>query len=373
MNSSEVFPRTAVRSPTLESLLSAPGPFVAVYIATEPQLVNVAQRNEQRWKALRTELVAAGAPSDLLDNVGRVIADAPLIGKSLAVIATADGVLHVEHHGEPPRHESARWAPLPSLVPLIEWRQSSPPYILVLTDRQGADLTGVRRAKPDLAESAGGVDGPLTKSAPGGWSQRQYQRRAENTWEQNAGDVADKLVALADEIDPRLILVAGDVRAVQLLKAALPENLRALIREVEGGRAVDGSQDATIRDSRRWVADAVARDDVAILERFREEHGQQDQAADGAAATITALNQSRVAVLLVHDDLADDRTCWFGPGAIPIATTREELETMGIENPSEGRLIDAAVRAALGTGAGVRVVPRHGPVSEGLGALLRWG
>ena len=44
--------------------------------------------------------------------------------------------------------------------------------------------------------------------------------------------------------------------------------------------------------------------------------------------------------------------------------------------PVEGRLVDVAVRAALGTGAGVRVLEaddrsRHAP-GEGLGALLRF-
>jgi hypothetical protein len=34
--------------------------------------------------------------------------------------------------------------------------------------------------------------------------------------------------------------------------------------------------------------------------------------------------------------------------------------------------VDVAIRAALGTGAGVRLVPKAGGPTDGLGAILRW-
>ena len=40
--------------------------------------------------------------------------------------------------------------------------------------------------------------GPITKIAAGGWSQRRYQQRAENTWEDNARDVAGACSAMRD-------------------------------------------------------------------------------------------------------------------------------------------------------------------------------
>jgi hypothetical protein len=53
----------------------------------------------------------------------------------------------------------------------------------------------------------------------------------------------------------------------------------------------------------------------------------------------------------------------------------EDLDTVAALNlgrPRQGRLVDAAIRAALATGAGVRVVPNAGPVNDGMGAILRW-
>jgi hypothetical protein len=57
---------------------------------------------------------------------------------------------------------------------------------------------------------------------------------------------------------------------------------------------------------------------------------------------------------------------------VHIASAPDELRELGVDEPHEARLVDVAIRAALGTGAGVRVIPEHGPVSEAIGGLLRW-
>jgi hypothetical protein len=45
---------------------------------------------------------------------------------------------------------------------------------------------------------------------------------------------------------------------------------------------------------------------------------------------------------------------------------------MGVDDPQEGRLVDVLIRAAFGTGAGVRIVPAGGPGKDGVGAILRF-
>ncbi|MGI8806396.1 MAG: hypothetical protein ACR2KK_00805 [Acidimicrobiales bacterium] len=103
-----------------------------------------------------------------------------------------------------------------------------------------------------------------------------------------------------------------------------------------------------------------AEDEVAVLQRFREENGRHDRAADGPARVIESLRAAMVDTLLVHDDEDDDRSAWFGPEPNHLGLNVADLEAMGVTQPQQARLVDVAVRAALGTGAAVR-----------LGAILR--
>ena len=364
-------PEVAVTAPELAELVLAEGPFLSVYLTTESGIDNASQRAEQRWKSLRATAAEAGAAEEVLTALDPLVADAHLVGQCLAAFATARGVVHVEHHPDPPAQDLARWADLPSIVPVIEWRQSSPPHVAVLTDRWGADLFGLRAAEPNLQRQAGGGDEAEAKSSPKGWTQRRYQQRAENTWEHNAKAVANEVARLVDQVDARVVVVAGDVRAVQLLQEAMPKEVADKVEVVGGGRAPDGSADELVSEVDRLVERTADQETAQLLGKFREELGQDDRAADGPARTLEALAMAQVEILLVHDDPDDDRQAWFGPEATHVALTEDTIRAMGVDRPAQARLADVATRAALGTGAGVRVIPA-GQAKDGLGAILRW-
>lgn len=366
-------PQVAADTSDLADLVSAPGPFLTVQVGTEADIDNAAQRSEQRWRALRDEAAAQGTPEEVLAAVDPVVADAHLDGPGLAVVADGEGALIVEHGPTPPARDQVRWAALPALLPIVAWRQQVPGYVTVLADRQGADLTAYRREGTDLHREAGGDDYPIRKPNAGGWSQRRYEERAEHTWERNATDAADQVARLARRIDARVVVVAGDERAVAYLRDALPAELVERIQVVAGGRSQDGSEESFQEAARIAVELAVNADDDALLEKFREELGQDDRAADGPDATLGALAMAAVDVLLVAPDDPDDaRTAWFGPDPTELAATADDLRGLGVDDPVEGRLVDVAVRAALGTGAGIRVVQPGASPSGGLGAILRW-
>jgi peptide subunit release factor 1 (eRF1) len=132
-----------------------------------------------------------------------------------------------------------------------------------------------------------------------------------------------------------------------------------------------GAQGAELDDElRRLVQTAVAEQTVAVLDRFKEERGQADKAADGPAAVVSALQMAMVETLLVHDDPADERVAWFGPEPLQLALSKDDVAGMGVEFPEQARLVDVAVRAAVGSGADVRIVPKA-VVTDGFGAVLR--
>lgn len=373
MERSGVTPQVGAGASDLVGLAKAAGPFLTLQLITEADIENAAQLSRQRWRAVRDEAAAQGTPAQVLDAVDPIVADAHLEGQGLHVIASAGGVLHVEHAPRPPDRDLVRWAPLPSLVPVVARRQEFPPYVTVLADRQGADLTAYRRRGPELHREAGGDDYPLRKPNAGGWSQRRYHERAEHTWERNAADAAQEVVRLARGVDPRVVVAAGDQRALTLLQEHLPADLAERLVVVSGGRSADGSDDIFQREARAAVELAVNADTAALLEKFREESGQDDRAAEGTRATFSALAMAAVDVLLVASDDPDDpRSAWFGPEPTQLATTAAGVRGMGVDEPAEGRLVDIAVRGALGTGARIWVVGTGAGLEGGIGAILRW-
>jgi peptide subunit release factor 1 (eRF1) len=176
---------------------------------------------------------------------------------------------------------------------------------------------------------------------------------------------------LARLLQPAAILVAGDERALWHLRDHLDERLAPLVQPLDGARSADGGDGALAEDVRRALNTVAAADTVALLEKFKEEQGQADRAADGLAATIEALNAAAVDTLLVHDDVDDERRAWFGTDLDVVALDRAALESYGVQAPQEARLVDVLVRAAFRSGARVRLVPKT-VVTDGVGAILRF-
>src|SRR5215212_8970935 len=329
MESSESRLDAAVRAPELADLFGATGPFVSAYLSTVADVEKAAPRSMQRWKTVRGGLEQAGAPADLLDAVEQHVPDAHHDGAALGVVAAA-GSVHVEHHAVPPAADVGRWGPLPAVLALVRWRQSSPPVVVVLADRTGADLVAIRRDRPNVARMAGGAELPVTKVHAGGWSSRRYEQRVENTWEANEGDVAAEVARLATQVRARLVVAAGDERALALLTRELDAPLVDRFRILDGGRAAGagGVDDEALAEA---VAEVVDTDTDSVLAVFEEERGQDDRAVEGAAATMEALARAAVDVLLLADHLDEGRTAWVGPAPTSLSTSPDDLRAMGVD------------------------------------------
>lgn len=377
MESSGTIPSGGLRPadlPEVAKVFDEAGPFVTVYLHTPAAIENAAQRSELNWKNVRRDMEDAGAPSSMLDVIDPLVADAHLEGQTLAVVANAGGLLFRDHMPEPPTRELWRIAPLPSVGPLIEWAQMGAPHLLVLADRTGADIIAVVRGEQESNEAVNDQnpsDPDLHKPQAGGWSQRRYQQRAEDQWNKNAKQVADRVAEVFDEIDARLVVAAGDVRALEMLKSHLPQQVLDCYQEIDGARSVDGGKESIAEDAVRAVATAVATDTVALLEKFKEERGQGDRAAEGVGRVLEALAAAQVDTLLIADDPDDARTAYFGPTPNVVGLDEATVKDMGVDDPQEGRLVDVLIRAAWGTGAAVRIVPSHA-VRDGVAAILRF-
>jgi hypothetical protein len=371
MDTSEKFVHAAIDVPDLARVAEAEGPFLSLYLRTEAAVENAGAQVKQHWKTVRRDLVERGVEDGLLKEIDEIVPRAHLEGECLAVIGGVHQILHVEHGPAVSPIDEATWGPLPRLLPIVRWRQSEPPYMLVLTDRSGADLFGFRRGAPELEATVEGEHDELRKVGPGGWAQRRFQQRAEDSWEHNAKQVAERVERLLAQIQPVFVAVGGDVRAVHLLRDSLSTHFDDLIHVIEGERPWEGKGDPIPDVVDELVEQHVREATAGLLERFAEERGQDDKAVEGVAATARALAQAQVAVLLIADESTDDRHLWFGPDPALLSPIEQDLKDLGVEAPVRERAADVLIRGALGTGAGIRVVDA-GAVEEGVGALLRW-
>ena len=78
--------------------------------------------------------------------------------------------------------------------------------------------------------------------------------------------------------------------------------------------------------------------------------------------------------LLVTTNAPQDGVLWFGPEPTQVGSSGEELAAMGVPMPSSGPVVEVLLRAAIGTGADVQLVPHELEQAPqgGVGALLRY-
>ncbi|MFV2108044.1 Vms1/Ankzf1 family peptidyl-tRNA hydrolase [Micromonospora sp. LOL_015] len=357
---------------TLVDLATAPGPFVSLYLDTSGRAPDTAEQVQLRWRAARRQLAEAGAPDHLLDVIGGLTGRANLDGDTLVVVADADRVRLVRQLPEPPDRETASYGPVAHLLPLLRWEQRQLPVLVVATDRVGAEIVALQPDGVEVTETVAGETLHITRSHPGGWSQRRYQQRAEDRWEANATLVAERLTELVDEVRPRAVVVTGDVRAVQFLRDKSPTRVAALLHEVQG--AYD-TTDAAVEQAVDVVEDIADADVAAAVAAYRREIGQADRAAGGASDTLATLARRQVdTLLLVDGPQLTTRSAYTGPQPDQVGATAGAVAVFGVTDPVEVPLGDAAVRAALAGGARLVVVPDKlaDQVPDGIGAILRY-
>jgi hypothetical protein len=310
--------------------------------------------------------------ADRLEQIETALGEAFRDATGVVLAVGESGIEFEQRLTEPLRHERVVFGELAALAPVIEHRQQSIPFVVVTMDRRGADFHWTAPGT-EGTRSVTGDQTYITKVQAGGWSHKTYQQRAENTWEHTASEIALELEQLVRDTKARVVIVASEERMGELLRNHLSDDVRVLLRDVTGSRTRDGSEESRDDEIARWVRSAVAEDTVAALQLFEQERGQLDRAANGAAATFEALRESRVDTLLIHDDGTQNRTAFYDEGEPGlVALERSTFDDLGRTPVGPARMHDVAIRACLLTGAGIRIVPEHGTVDEGIGAILRW-
>jgi hypothetical protein len=280
---------------------------------------------------------------------------------------------------ESPQGTRAFWSALPHVAPLLDLAPEEPVCLIAYIDREGA---GFELRSPLGARAVDVVEGAESEGATVDWSERRFQAKAENTWEENAAEIAEVLYARQEETRADLLVLAGEVGERRAVLDRLPPALRLItVESAHGGRAADSGNRLLDEDVARAREEHVLRRTEEELDRFRAALAPSDGlpgAAEGVPALVEAAREHRIAELFVRPDGPDvHREVWVGAEPDQLAVHRTDAHFLGGQQPAAARADDALLRSAAMTGGEALTVHHeaggHDDVpAGGLGALLRW-
>lgn len=363
----------------LAPVFSAAGPYATVCADVTHTTENADTELDLRVRAIAEQLTGQGAPEAVVEAVrGRLLegnegGDAGrLRGRALVVAADGSVVLD-EVLADVPRDPVVAWSPQPDVLPVLRQLAARVPHVVVVTDRVGADLSVASMAgRPGEEEQVEGDTFHMRKVKVGGWAHNTYMHTAENQWEENAGRVADGIASLARRLPLRFVLVAGDVRARQILTDKADGVWKDLVVTMEeGGRAAGADREVVDRRAAELVAEHEAHEEADAVEKIRSAaaHGL---AVTGTAPVVEALRKSQVETLVLADR-PDDEELLVGPSPLLLGTGQGDMEALGVQEVHSVPADRALLAAAVASDAGVVVVPRSAmPGDIPVAAILRY-
>ena len=377
----------------LRELYQRPGPWASVYLDATHNTADGDQAVGLRWRGLREQLAAQGADEetlaamDLAVNSGQAIDTVPSVGPpagsgrvGLAVFATHGRVALAQPLPRPPVRESATWSRRPQTGPLVAGAAEQVRWVRAVVDRTGGTLTaadaGHLRIDRDVPTAE---EYPKHKSGQGGWSQLNFERSTVTVWDRNVHNVVDAVTEAADRMGADVVIVAGDVRARQMLIDRLPKRMAGRVVESDVGNRAPGGDPSTLDNVTAEAVARVARDRrMELLDRYRMDLSR-GRAREGVAPVSEAAWHASMDVLLLSDDSQfagsePPLQVWIDPDdPRAIAPDAGVLRDVGVSGPERENAIAALIAAAAAENAEVVTVdPSVQRLTDGIGAITRY-
>lgn len=359
----------------LASVYRNPGPYSCVYLDVSGDVSDPGRTQELRNRTVLDRLRELGAPDSDVAAIDRVLQEVTGVAGGVSrLVASENGELRVDELIIGPRvdDEVATFGPVPDLTPLVEHRPEDFHYLVIEVSRDGGELRlySTRDAVPLQHDDIAGDTDSLHKVQVGGWSQARYQRHTEEVWKHNQSEIADAVEQVVTQYHPRVIVLAGDVRARQLLAERLGAGSRGILSMVPTETRAGGASDAALTEHlEHRLRELGEQDRDAILGRILDQGGKDG--AHGIGEVVAALRQGQVDVMLLDFDGARGRTLLALDAEPWVATAPEDaLDTKVLDTvPATVALL----RAAALTGVRVLRAPSEDlPGAELVAALLRW-
>lgn len=363
----------------LHPVLDAPGPFATVCADVTHTTENADTELDLKVRAVAEQLEQQGAPGPVVEAVRSRLLEGNDGGeagtlKGRAVVVASDGSVVLDQPlVDVPRQPLAEWSPQPDLLPVLRQIPGRVPHIVALVDRTGADITvSSVPGRPIESDEVSGDTLHIHKFSGGGWSHHRYQHTTEDTWISNADQVASGIGSMARRLRPRFVLLAGDVRARQILTDRAGDGWKDLVVSMdEGGRAAGADRAPVERREAELVAEHEARDDADLLQKL-EATSAHGLSVTGTALVVEALRKGQVETLLLADE-PDDEKLLVGGSPLELGVDQGDMQALGVQEAHSVPGDRALVAAAVASSAEVVVVPRRAmPGDIPVAAILRY-
>jgi ribosomal protein L7Ae-like RNA K-turn-binding protein len=367
----------------LEPVVAATGPFATVCADVTHVSENADTELELRVRGVAERLTEQGAPEAVVEAVRSRLLEGNEGGpagtlKGRAVVVASDGTVVLDQAlVDVPLREVAEWGPQPDVLPVLRQLPARVPHIRVLIDRTGADITYVGTPgqvhDDDTEETT--VEGEtfhIRKVRVGGWTHDHWQNQAENQWEANAARVAERIGEYVRQHSARFVLIAGDVRARNILAGLADDVWKDLVVTMdEGGRAAGADRAPVDAREGELVAEHEARECARVLEQV------QAAAAHGLSVTgtgyvVEAMRKNQVETLVLADE-PDREFLFVGNTPLELGVDAADIGALGGRAAHQVPAERALVAAAVTTKADVVVLPRAAmPGDIPVAAVLRY-
>jgi hypothetical protein len=362
----------------LESVFAATGPYATVCADVTHASENADTELELRARGITERLTEQGAPDAVVEAVrGRLLEGndggeaGTLRGRAL-VVASDGSVVLDQALVDAPLREVAEWSPQPDLMPVLRQLPGRVPHVVAVVDRVGADITYLgATGEAEEQKTVEGDDFQIRKVQVGGWAHHRFQHNVENKWVHNADEVADQVTSMVRRLSPRFVLVAGDVRARQILTDRASDSWKDLVVSIdEGGRAAGADREPVDRRAAELVAEHEAREIAQTVEQI-EGAAAHGLSVSGKEAVVEALRKGQVETLVLADE-QEDGTLLVGRSPLELGVNQHDMDALGVHGeavPADRALLAAAAASA----AAVVVLPKAAmPDGATVAAVLRY-
>ncbi len=292
-----------MRLSAVKDIVAEPGPYVTVHAQVGRASENPRQQLDARWTTVRHALDDEDVSDEVVERIGEKFAEPPAEYDQAfrTIIATRDRVLFDDTvPGDGPAPEGVESGLLPDLAPWLAAAEGRAGFALAICDREGGDVSWHRSAYDSARSEAEAGGRTLHEHKVGAaFAEPQYQRHSEETWRDNAQDVAAELRSLAKRAGTRAIVLAGDPRIRSMVADQIGEGHLPVVEVESGNRAEGSSPEVMWSEIEEALAALIAREEGELVERLGAGEGQAGATAQGLEPVLESFVNGQVGTLLV--------------------------------------------------------------------------